>query len=59
MITVMKEANHKQLHLFRKVQGIEKALIQQIVKAVEAPPLLGCSMRSSQQLPPGHYQPNH
>jgi hypothetical protein len=37
MITAMKEAHHEQLHLFCKVQGVKKALIQQIVKVVEAP----------------------
>jgi hypothetical protein len=37
IITAIKEAHHEQLHLFHEVQGNEKALIQQIVKAVEAP----------------------
>jgi hypothetical protein len=34
MATVMKEQHHESLRLFREVQGVEKALIQQIVQAV-------------------------
>jgi hypothetical protein len=37
MVTAMKDAHREQLCLFREVQGVEKAVIQQIVKAVEAP----------------------
>jgi hypothetical protein len=34
MITATKEAHFEQLRLFREVQGVEKALIQQVVKAI-------------------------
>ena len=34
MSTVLRDAHHEQLRLFREVQGVEKALIQQIVQAV-------------------------
>ena len=37
MSAVLKEAHHEQLRLFREVQGVEKALIQQNVQAVGAP----------------------
>jgi hypothetical protein len=37
MATVMKEAHQERIQLFREVQGVEKALMQQIVQAVEAP----------------------
>jgi hypothetical protein len=37
---VLKEAHHEQLCLFYEVQGVEKALIQQIVRAVDAPYLI-------------------
>jgi hypothetical protein len=33
----MKEAHQEEVRLFREVQGVEKALIQQIVRAVDAP----------------------
>jgi hypothetical protein len=51
MATAMKDAHVKQIRLFREVQGIEKALIQQIVQAVEAPYLmLALRERSSNSL---------
>ena len=37
MPTVLRDAHHEQLRLFCEVQGVEKALIQQIVQAVGAP----------------------
>ena len=37
MATVMKEAYLEHLRLFREVQGVDKALIQQIVQTVETP----------------------
>jgi hypothetical protein len=37
MATVMKEAHQEEVRLFCEVQGVEKALIQQIVQAVDAP----------------------
>jgi hypothetical protein len=50
MIAATKEAHHEQLRLFREVQGVEKALIQQIVKAVEAPYLAAIRDRGSNSL---------
>jgi hypothetical protein len=50
MITAIKEAHHEQLRLFCEVQGVEKALIQQIVKAVEAPYLAALRDRNSNSL---------
>jgi hypothetical protein len=35
MITATKEAPFEQLRLFREIQGVKKALIQQVVKAVD------------------------
>jgi light-regulated signal transduction histidine kinase (bacteriophytochrome) len=50
MATVMKEQHHESLRLFREVQGVEKALIQQIVQAVEAPYLAAIRDRTSNSL---------
>jgi hypothetical protein len=37
MAAVLKDAHQEAIRIFREVQGVEKALIQQIVQAVEAP----------------------
>ena len=37
MSTVMKEAHHENVRIICEIQGIEKALVQQIVQVVEAP----------------------
>jgi hypothetical protein len=50
MATAMKDAHVEQIRLFREVQGVEKALIQQIVQAVEAPYLIALRERSSNSL---------
>ena len=50
MIVVLKEAYHEELRLFREVQGVEKALIQQIVKTIEAPYLAAMHDRASNSL---------
>jgi hypothetical protein len=50
MIAAMKEAHHEQLRLFQEVQGVEEALIQQIVKAVKAPYLAAIRDRGSNSL---------
>jgi hypothetical protein len=50
MTTVMKEEHHEQVRLFREVQGVEKALIQQIVRAVEPPYLIALRDRNSNSL---------
>jgi hypothetical protein len=50
MITATKEAHQENLRLFREVQGVEKALIQQIVKAVEPTYLAALRNRSSNSL---------
>jgi hypothetical protein len=50
MIAAKKDAHHEKLRLFREVQGVEKALIQQIVKAIEAPYLAALRDRSSNTL---------
>jgi hypothetical protein len=36
MATTLKEAHHEEIRLFREVQGVEKALVQQIVQAVDS-----------------------
>jgi hypothetical protein len=48
--TALKEAHIEQIRLFREVQGVEKALIQQIVQAVAAPYLIALRERSSNSL---------
>ena len=50
MATVLKEEHHEQIRLFREVQGVEKALIQQIVQAVESPYLASIRDRNSNSL---------
>jgi type II secretory pathway component PulJ len=50
MATVLKEAHQESLRLFREVQGVEKALIQQIVQAVESPYLASIRDRASNSL---------
>jgi hypothetical protein len=50
MIAAMKEAYHEQLRLFREIQGLKKALIQQRVKAVDAPYLSSLRDRNSNSL---------
>jgi hypothetical protein len=56
MATVMKEAHQEQLRIFREVQGVEKALIQQIVQAVQAPYLLSLRNQTSNSLRGTVYQ---
>jgi hypothetical protein len=49
MIATLKDAHNEQLRLFREVKGVEKALIQQIVKAIEPTyiaPLCDCNSNS-------------
>jgi hypothetical protein len=50
MSTVMKEAHHESLRLFREVQGVEKSLIQQIIQAAESPYLASIRDRASNSL---------
>jgi hypothetical protein len=50
MATVMKEEHHERLRIFREVQGVEKALVQQIVQAVEPPYLASIRDRNSNSL---------
>jgi hypothetical protein len=50
MATAMKEAHNEHLCPFPEVQGVEKALIQQIVQAVDAPYLMAICERSSNSL---------
>jgi len=47
---VLCEHHKEQLRLFREVEGIEKALIQQIIKSVEAPYLAAIRDRVSNSL---------
>jgi hypothetical protein len=56
MATVMKNAYLEQLRLFREVLGVEKALIQQIVKALDAPYLIALRDRNSNSLTGTVYQ---
>jgi hypothetical protein len=54
-LTTVKKTTHKEaVRLFREVQGVEKALIQQIVQAIAAPYL----STTDQQLSPGNCLPN-
>ena len=50
MSEVLKNAHQEQLRLFREVQGVEKALIQQIVRALDAPYLIAIRDRNSNSL---------
>jgi type II secretory pathway component PulJ len=50
MAAVLKEAHHENLRLFREVQEVEKALVQQIVQAVEAPYLASIRDRNTNSL---------
>jgi hypothetical protein len=50
MSEVLKTAHHETLRLFREVQGVEKALIQQIVKALDPPYLIAIRDRNSNSL---------
>ena len=50
MATVMKEAHKELLRLFQEVQGVEKALLQQIVQAVEPAYLASIRDRNSNSL---------
>jgi hypothetical protein len=50
MITTLKDAHNEQLRLFREVEGVEKALIQQIVKAIEPTYLASLRDRNSNSL---------
>ena len=50
MSTAIKEAHREQLRLFREIQGVEKALIQQIVQAVGAPYLSSIRDRATNSL---------
>jgi hypothetical protein len=47
---VLRDAHQEQQRLFREVQGVEKALKQQIVQAIEAPYLLSLRDRNSNSL---------
>ena len=50
MSTVLKEAHQEEVCIFREVQGVKKALIQQIVQAVVAPYLSSIRDRTSNSL---------
>jgi hypothetical protein len=50
MAVVLKEAHQESIRIFREVQGVEKALIQQIVQAVQAPYLASLRDRTSNSL---------
>jgi hypothetical protein len=50
MATTLKEAHQEATRLFREVQGVEAALIQQIIKAVDPPYLLALRDRISNSL---------
>jgi hypothetical protein len=56
MIAAMREAHNEQLRIFREVEGVEKALLQQIVKAVDAPYLAALRDRASNSLRGPVYQ---
>jgi hypothetical protein len=50
MIAVMKDAHTEQLRLFKEVTGVEKALIQQMVRAIDPPYLAALRDRASNSL---------
>ena len=50
MATVLKEAHQEDIRIFREVQGVEKAPIQQIVKAADYPYLAAVCNRNSNAL---------
>ena len=50
MVTVMKVEYEEAVRLFREVQGVEKALIQQIVQAIAAPYLSSIRNRTSNSI---------
>ena len=50
MVTVMKVEYEEAVRLFREVQGVEKALIQQIVQAIAAPYLSSIRDRTTNSL---------
>ena len=50
MAEVLKNAHQENIRLFREVQGVEKALIQQIVRALDAPYLIAIRDRNSNSL---------
>jgi tetrahydrodipicolinate N-succinyltransferase len=50
MATVMREEHQEAIRIFREVQGVEKALIQQIVQAIEAPFLSALRVRATNAL---------
>ena len=50
MSTVLREAHQEALRIFREVQGVEKALLQQIVQAIEAPYLSSLRDRTRNSL---------
>lgn len=56
IIATRKDAHTEQHRLFREVTGVEKALIQQIVKAVDAPYLAALRDRNSNSLRGTVYQ---
>jgi hypothetical protein len=56
MSTVMKEAHQESIRLFREVEGVEKALVQQIVQAVAAPYLSSIRDRATNSLRGTVYQ---
>jgi hypothetical protein len=50
MIATLKDTHNEQLRLYREVEGIEKGLIQQIVKAIEPTYLASLRNRNSNSL---------
>jgi hypothetical protein len=50
MVATIKDAHNEQLRLFREVEGVEKALVQQIVKAIEPTYLASLRDRNSNSL---------
>jgi hypothetical protein len=56
MATVLKEAHHEQLRLFREVQGVEKALIQELVQTIGAMYLSSIRNRATNSLQGTVYQ---
>ena len=56
MATVLKEAHHERLRVFREVQGVDRALKQQITAAVESKYLAAIRNRVTNTLTGNVYQ---
>jgi hypothetical protein len=59
MATVLRDAHHEEVRIFREAQGVEAALIKQIVEAVDSPYLTSLRDRTSNSLTGAVFQILH